>query len=89
MNEAERLAEQLDREWDNDELSYDTARNAAAELRRLSAINAELVEALDVAKQFMSIASDWNFDEAEINGEMKSTYDWIDLIESALEKAKQ
>lgn len=62
---------------------------AAAELRRQHALIAELVGALEVASQFMSIASDWNIDEAEINGEMRSTYDWIEVVGAALAKAKE
>ena len=71
---------------------------AAAELRRLSAWNArltilakqreELLEALKVAEQFMGIASDWNIDEAEINGQMRSTYDWLDVVRAAIAKAE-
>lgn len=48
----------------------------------------ELVDVLKMAKEFMEIASDWNFDEAEINGRMRSTYDWIADIEAVLAKAE-
>lgn len=48
----------------------------------------EMLEALEVSAAFMEIASDWNINEAEINGEMKSTYDWLDIVKSAIAKAK-
>jgi len=88
MTEAERLAKELEEDFN---LSYPSASmyEAAAELRRLHAINAELVEALKIGEQFINIASDWNIDEAEINGEMMSTYHWLDIVKEALEKAKQ
>lgn len=54
---------------------------------RLIAAAPEMLEALRVAKEFMEIASDWNIDEAEIGGEMRSTYDWLDVIRSAIAKA--
>ena len=54
---------------------------------KLIAAAPDLLEALKVAEQFMNIASDWNLDEAEINGEMRSTYDWIDLVRSAISKS--
>lgn len=47
----------------------------------------ELLEALRIAREFMSIASDWNFHEAEINGEMRSTYDWLEVVDAAIAKA--
>lgn len=53
----------------------------------LADMAADLLAALDVAEQFMSIASDWNFDEAEINGEMRSTYEWLNVVRAAIAKA--
>lgn len=47
----------------------------------------DLLAALRIAAAFMGIASDWNIDEAEINGEMKSTYDWLDIVKAAIAKA--
>ena len=47
----------------------------------------DLLAALQVARQFMSIASDWNIDEAEINGEMRSTYDWLADVDAGIAKA--
>lgn len=54
---------------------------------RLIAAAPELLEALRIAREFMSIASDWNFHEAEINGEMRSTYDWLEVVDAAIAKA--
>lgn len=54
---------------------------------RLIAAAPELLHALEVAEQFMAIASDWNIDEAEINGEMRSTYEWLDVVRAAIAKA--
>lgn len=47
----------------------------------------ELLDALRIAREFMSIASDWNFHEAEINGEMRSTYEWLGVVDAAIAKA--
>jgi len=60
----------------------------AAELRRLVSVNELLLDALKISEQFMNIASDWNIDEAEINGEMRSTYDLLDLVQAAIAKAE-
>lgn len=54
---------------------------------RLIAAAPELLEVLRIAREFMSIASDWNFHEAEINGEMRSTYDWLEVVDAAIAKA--
>lgn len=54
---------------------------------RLIAAAPDLLAALRIAADFMSIASDWNIDEAEINGEMKSTYDWLEVVQAAIAKA--
>jgi hypothetical protein len=35
----------------------------------------------------MEIASDWNLDEAEIDGKMMSTYDWMNIVKAAIAKA--
>jgi hypothetical protein len=42
--EALRLADSLDREWADYALTYDTALEASAELRRLHEVNQELLE---------------------------------------------
>lgn len=44
--EALRLADSLDREWADYALTYDTALEASAELRRLHEVNQEMLEAL-------------------------------------------
>ena len=54
---------------------------------RLIAAAPDLLEALCIAKKFMEIASDWSVDEAEINGDMRSTYDWLEIVNSAIAKA--
>lgn len=54
---------------------------------RLIAAAPDLLAALQVAREFMSIASDWNVDEAEINGEMRSTYDLIADVDAVISKA--
>ena len=54
---------------------------------RLIAAAPDLLEALCISKQFMEIASDWNIDEAEINGDMRSTYDWLEIVNAAIAKA--
>lgn len=78
--EALRLAERLETfRWFPDDQA------AAAELRRLHAKIALMREALRIAEQYMTIASDWGIDEAEINGEMLSTLDWLGVIRNALD----
>lgn len=47
MSEALRLADALHREWKDDALNYDTALDAAAELRRLHAENEALRAEVD------------------------------------------
>ena len=54
---------------------------------RLMAAAPELLAALCTAEKFMRIASDWNIDEAEIDGEMRSTYEWLETINFAIAKA--
>ena len=68
--------------WVNGHREEEAAANA-----RLIAAAPELLEALKIAQQFMSIASDWNIDEAEIDGEMRSTYDWLEIVNAAIAKA--
>ena len=57
--EALRLAVQLEREWINDALNYDTAQDAWTELRRLHEVNQELLEALTK----LYLTCDWNTDD--------------------------
>ena len=48
---------------------------------------AELLAALQIARKFMSIAADCNVDEAEINGQVRRTYDWIGVVDAAISNA--
>lgn len=48
----------------------------------------ELSEALRKASQFVSIAIDWNFEEAEIDGKMTSSRDVLKELDTALAKAR-
>ena len=72
-----------------DEFFYDRHSNDPAVLAsiRLAAAAPQLVDALSIAEQFMSIAMDWNIDEAEINGEMRDTRDWLEIVRAALAAA--
>ncbi len=54
---------------------------------RLIAAAPDMLDALKIAKKFIEIASDWNIDGAEIEGEMRSTYDWLAVIQAAIAKA--
>ena len=54
---------------------------------RLIAAAPDMLNALRIAEKFMEISSDRNIDEVEINGEMRSTYDWLAVIQSAITKA--
>lgn len=67
---------------------HENLANAAFIVRSVNC-HEELVAALKIAKKFMEAASDWNFDEAEIDGEMKRTYRWIDVIDAALALAEE
>ena len=53
---ALRLANSLDLEWANDALDYDTALNAAAELRRLVSFNQQLMD--EVARLNKAVADE-------------------------------
>lgn len=46
-----------------------------------------LYEAARVAEQLALIASDWNLDEVEIDGEMRDIYDIRDIFKAALSLA--
>lgn len=53
---------------------------ASAEIERLK-------EAVRVAEQLAVIASDWNLDEVEVDGEMRSIYDVRDIFRTALKES--
>jgi hypothetical protein len=61
---------------------------AAAEIERLTAEVDRLRAALRKAEQLAIIASDWNLDEVEIDGEMVDTYDLRDEFRAALTQEK-
>ena len=91
MNEAERLAKELEEDF---HLSYpsESMWKAAEELRRLSdvnkeltAINAELVEALEV---LADEANSFNVSGVYFN-EKCMGHKGLDMADVALEKAKQ
>ncbi|USN15920.1 hypothetical protein PAPPERLAPAPP_01780 [Brevundimonas phage vB_BpoS-Papperlapapp] len=44
----------------------------------------DALEAVRVARQLARIASDWNLDEVEIDGEMKPIWDLIDQFDAVL-----
>jgi hypothetical protein len=78
MNEAERLAEILEQTDQMHENADISSKETAAELRRLSAINAELVVALKITIDVMESVDGQNDCSRGINA-----------AEQALEKAKQ
>lgn len=85
MNEAERLANRFEFEVMHRRTSEPDCikQEAAAELRRLVAINAELVHALETAIPFLEDAtSDYTYNTGKVKGKLK-------LVRAALEKAKQ
>lgn len=47
------------------------------------------IEALRVAVQLAEVASDWNLDEVEIDGEMMSIYDVQDVLQKALTQLRE
>lgn len=65
-----------------------SAPDMAGEILRLrtalSTAREDALRALYIADQFMGIACDWNFDEAEIDGEMRKTFDLQGIIRAAI-----
>lgn len=45
---------------------------------------AEIADALDMAKQMADVADDWGLPEVEIDGEMVETRSLIDVFQAAL-----
>jgi hypothetical protein len=70
---------------DEGKASADFILEACNNYESLQRQNKALREACEIAQAFMEIADDWNFNEAEINGEMKSTSHWIGIVKAALE----
>ena len=87
--EAEKLAKVLAIQSAAQRNPYSVAKQSADLIRRQAEQIRELRQALEIAREFMGIASDWNIDEAEINGEMRSTYDWIEVLDAALSNTKE
>lgn len=72
--EALRLADDLDAEFVQGRITNYTGRNAAAELRRLHALSAELLEALKDVMYWDNSKPEWEAARAAIakaKGEMK------------------
>lgn len=53
----------------------------------LAKASPELLDGIRIAEQLASIASDWNLDEVEIDGEMRSTHDLRKFFEGLIAKA--
>ena len=60
----------------------------AAANARLIAAAPDLLSAVRVAEQLASIATDWNLDEVEIDGQMVSTYDLLKSFQDVVAKAE-
>ena len=50
---------------------------------------AELLRALEQATDALNIATDWNFDEVELDGEWHSVYDIVSDNRALLKRAKE
>lgn len=55
---------------------------------RLIAAAPDLLAAIKVAVQLAEVASDWNLDEVEIDGEMVRTHDLAERFRAAIAKAE-
>jgi hypothetical protein len=60
--------------------------SARADARLISAAP-DMAAALSVCLQALEVASDWNLDEIEINGQMRTTIEIIKQVKAALAKA--
>lgn len=66
-------------------------REAAAQLRLLhfaSPAAPDLLAAIKVAVQLAEVASDWNLDEVEIDGEMVRTHDLAERFRDVIAKVE-
>ena len=71
------------------EVSESALESLKAMVVQLQGERDELLKVADLSLQFMCIASDWNVDEAEIDGEFKSTYDLIEIVKNTIAKCTQ
>lgn len=73
--------ESIARDVENGHITWDEFK-PSEDVARVLTIAPELLEALRKAVQLASIASDWNLDEVEIDGEMVATLDlWSEFKE--------
>jgi len=87
MNKAERLATALETEAETGLhiVKAKTTHEAAAELRRLVAINAELVEALEAIEPFIPVTSAKEGGASKYSANVHAA----DKVREALQKVKQ
>jgi hypothetical protein len=54
---------------------------------RLIAAAPDLLAIAVIAEQFMTVATDWNFDECEIDGKMRRTHELLKEVRAAITRA--
>lgn len=69
---------------DDAALCVPSIESFVTDLQYLMAAHERLREALRVAVQLAAIASDWNLDEVEIDGEMREIHDVRAIFKAAL-----
>jgi hypothetical protein len=62
------------------------ARATGEDAARLIAAAPDLLAIAVIAEQFMSVATDWNFDECEIGGKMRCTHELLRDVRAAIAK---